>query len=388
MPLVYKVPGVYREDQFQKPEVVLPTGVVGFIGVAKTKVAGSVTSVDAPVEPIALFHKEDFDLYFETDTTSYLADAVTGFFLNGGTRCYISCTNEAAINNFTDAVERLAPLADLDLIAVPDSIQLTQTELIGFQQWLLRHCAEMGDRFAILDFPNFDFSQNSDVASVLDYQKQLVANVADARAFGAIYYPWLRVEINRQIPPCGYVAGIFARSDTKAGFFKAPANEEVLGIFDLKPEVSFPDQEQLNPEGINCIRAIAGRGIRLMGARTLSGEPEWRYINIRRLVITLRRWIDANMSWAVFEPNTIDLWTRIKRDLDTYLQSLWLRGALHGNTAEQAFYVKCDEETNPPESRDGGVITEIGLAPVVPAEFIVIHIVHRQQLSTEVGGNV
>jgi uncharacterized protein len=383
MPFAYKVPGVYREEAFQKPEALLPTGIVGFVGVAESILEKSNASSSEPVEPKVLFHQEDFDLYFKKDNSSYLADAVNGFFLNGGERCYISHTTEPTSAHFTDAVKRLAPLTDLDLIAVPDSIKLTTSEMIGFQQWLIQHCAEMGDRFAILDFP-----KNSDAASVLDYQKQLVANLADSRAFGAIYYPWIQIEVDRQIPSCGYVAGIYARSDAKSGFFKAPANVEVLGIFDLKPEVSFSDQEKLNPVGINCIRAIPGRGIRLMGARTLSNESEWRYINVRRLIITLRRWIDANMSWAVFEPNNIDLWVRIKRELDTYLHGLWLSGALRGQTAEQAYFVKCDEETNPSDSRDGRVMTEIGVAPIVPAEFVVVHIVHRQQLSTEAGGNV
>ncbi|GKS69043.1 hypothetical protein W03_10470 [Nitrosomonas sp. PY1] len=385
MSLAYKVPGVYREEEFQKPEVLLPTGIAGFVGVAKAKSDGNGNPLATRTQPTALYHPEDFDFYFEKQSDSFLANAVNGFFQNGGVCCYIAYAETKAIEQLEKAVEVLAPLTDVDLIAAPDAVNFMEPEtLLQFQQWLLNHCAEQGNRLAILDIPIQDLQSAPD-----DYLEKLVAIMSTAKTYGAIYYPWLKVNEGRPIPPCGHVAGIFARSDAKAGFFKAPANEEIMGVFDLVPDVSFSNQEQFNPLGINCIRATPGRGIRLMGARTLSSEPEWRYINVRRLVITLQRSIDANMGWAVFEPNTLDLWVRIKRELDTYLHSLWLRGALQGNTAEQAYYVKCDDETNPPDILDnGGVRTEIGIAPIVPAEFVVVHIVHRQQLSTEAGGNV
>jgi phage tail sheath protein FI len=173
------------------------------------------------------------------------------------------------------------------------------------------------------------------------------------------------------------VGGIFARTDARVGVFKAPANEEVFGVLDLDANVDDGVQGQLNPEGVNCLRAFPRRGIRVWGARTLSRDLNWRYVNVRRLFLTLRRWIDLNMTWANFEPNEPRLWVRIQRELTTYLNRLLQDGALKGATPAEAFYVKCDSETNPPELREvGQVVTEIGLAPQSPAEFIVVRIIH------------
>jgi len=182
----------------------------------------------------------------------------------------------------------------------------------------------------------------------------------------------------RSVPPCGHVAGIFARSDTRVGVFKAPANEGLIGVLDLEFLIDASVQENLNPEGINCLRAFPGRGLRVWGARTLSADANWRYINVRRLFLTLARWIDRNMGWAAFEANTPRLWIRIQRELNVYLGQLWRAGALKGASAAEAFYVKCDSETNPAEERDlGRVTTEVGLAPASPAEFVVVRIIHR-----------
>ena len=149
-------------------------------------------------------------------------------------------------------------------------------------------------------------------------------------------------------------------------------------MLDLETGIDNSIQDQLNPEGVNCLRAFPGRGIRVWGARTLSRDPNWRYVSVRRLFLTLRRWIDLNMAWATFEPNEPRLWVRIQRELTVYLTKLLRDGALKGATPEQAFFVKCDVETNPPELREvGQVVTEIGLAPLAPAEFIVVRIIHR-----------
>jgi phage tail sheath protein FI len=160
--------------------------------------------------------------------------------------------------------------------------------------------------------------------------------------------------------------------------FKAPANEEIRDAVNLEVLIDNSVQGELNTQGINCLRAFPGRGIRVWGARTLSRDSNWRYINVRRLFITIKRWIDLNMVWAAFEPNTPQLWVRIQRELSAYLTQLWRAGALKGETPEQAFYVKCDAETNPPEIREvGKVVTEIGFAPSSPAEFIFVRITHR-----------
>jgi phage tail sheath protein FI len=174
------------------------------------------------------------------------------------------------------------------------------------------------------------------------------------------------------------VAGIVARCDARVGAFKAPANEEILGVVNLDFVIDDPTQGELNPLGVNCLRALRGRGLRVFGARTMSSDPAWRYVNVRRTVLTLMRWTEQNMTWVPFEPNTPRLWIRIQRELNVYLERLWRSGALQGAAAGEAFFVKCDAETNPPETREQGhVVTEIGLAPASPAEFIVVHVVQR-----------
>ena len=199
--------------------------------------------------------------------------------------------------------------------------------------------------------------------------------------YGAVYYPWLQVANpagngeSLLVPPCGYMAGVYARSDTERGVHKAPANEVVRGAIGVEKQITKSEQDILNPIGINCIRAFPGRGIRVWGARTLSSDPAWRYINVRRLFNFVEKSIQLGTQWVVFEPNDMDLWARIRRDINAFLTMVWRSGALFGATPSQAFYVKCDEETNPPEARDlGQVVIEIGIAPVKPAEFVIFRI--------------
>ena len=174
-------------------------------------------------------------------------------------------------------------------------------------------------------------------------------------------------------PPSGHMAGIWARTDLTRGVHKAPANEIVRGALDLTYPVTREEQALLNPEGVNCIRFFPGSGILVWGARTLDDEAsEWRYLNVRRLFNMLKESIAEGTRWIVFEPNDYILWRSIVRDISAFLTRVWRDGALFGRTPQEAFFVKCDEETNPPEVRDAGqVIALIGVAPVKPAEFVV-----------------
>jgi uncharacterized protein len=386
MALSYQTPGVYREEEFLKPEALLPTGIPGFVGLAKSRLDSNDMALSPNSLPVALHHQDDFGIYFENADGSYLAEAIRGFFLNGGIRCYVVVIDTKGVQKFKDAIESLATLNDLDLLAIPDAINLPQDQAVELQTWVLKHCEELGDRFVILDVPQ-------DLSAMTHHdelERQFTLHQVTG-ANGALYFPWIKVMTTgseeRLIPPCGHIAGIFARNDNSTGTFKAPANQEILEIYDLASDISHADQQQLNPYGINCIRAFPGRGIRVWGARTLSADAQWRYINVSRLFITVRRWIDANMSWAVFEPNTPRLWSQITRELDNYLHDLWLLGALLGNSPEQAYFVKCDAETNDPNNPNDVVMTEIGLAPSTPAEFVVIHIVHRQPATFGAGGD-
>jgi len=372
----YQSPGVYREEVFLKPKATLPTGVPGFVGFA-------IPQDDASFNvAVALHRKEEFAAKVKSlqPDKSYLEDAVIGFFDNGGISCYVvpADTNDGK-KGLISALDALAPLTDLDLVAVPDAMTLPLADAQYVQQTALAHCADQGNRFAILDATGGSLASASGdhVASLMSHRNVILTGQKEP-INGALYYPWIKTAADRVIPPCGHIAGIYARADGKAGVHKAPANEEVRGIIDLETVVDDGIQKQLNPEGINCLRAFPGRGIRVWGARTLGRDPTWRYINIRRLVLTLIRWIDANMPWAAFEPNTPRLWVRIERELGVYLESLWRQGALKGEKPEEAFIVKCDAETNPAEEREvGKTVTEVGLAPIAPAEFIVVRIMHR-----------
>lgn len=178
------------------------------------------------------------------------------------------------------------------------------------------------------------------------------------------------------VPPCGHIAGIYARSDRQTGVHKTPANETIENVFDLEVVVTNAEQDDLNPLAINCLRAFPGRGIRVWGGRTLSSDAAWTYIGTRRLFLTAGRWIERNLASMAFEPNEPRLWVRIARELTAYFTDLFRRGALKGQSPAQAFFVKCDAETNPVSVRDSGqVITEIGLAPVAPSEYLVVRIV-------------
>ncbi|HEV2705501.1 MAG TPA: phage tail sheath subtilisin-like domain-containing protein [Pyrinomonadaceae bacterium] len=389
----YKTPGVYRSEIFLRPEEPFQTGVPAFVGFADVVPAAGQTPSR---QPVMLFRKEEFAAKFKTPQDAYLAEAVRGFFSNGGTRCYIVPVDATATDReaaLLAALETLAPLTDFDLVAVPDAMMLytptQQTQsafdaVLRVQRGVIMHCAAHNDRMALLDSLPARTTE-----TVLTQRASLVTGLPDA-SNAAFYYPWIQVfdaDLNerdpktrglRYVPPSGHVAGIYARTDRSVGVYKAPANAEVLGAIDLEIAVDNQTQEQLNPQGVNCLRAFAGRGLRVWGARTLARDNFWRYVNVRRQFLTVNRWIALFMTWSSFEPNAARLWVRIERELTAYLETLWRSGALKGEVREDAFYVKCDEETNPPEVRDTGeVVTEVGLALVAPAEFVVVRIFHR-----------
>jgi phage tail sheath protein FI len=274
----------------------------------------------------------------------------------------------------------LEALDDITILCVPDLMSsyqrgdITLDGVKAVQTAMLNHCERMKYRFAVLDAPP-DMSPQE----IAEWRKTTAGY--DSK-YGALYYPWISVTnplgangANMLIPPSGHVAGIYARVDGDRGVHKAPANEVVMGALGLELNMTKGEQEGLNPIGVNCIRAFPGRGIRVWGARTLSSDPSWRYVNVRRLFNFVEASIENGTQWVVFEPNDQDLWARVRRDVTAFLRNVWRTGALFGATPEQAFYVKCDEELNPPEVRDlGQLIIEVGLAPVKPAEFVIFRI--------------
>lgn len=270
----------------------------------------------------------------------------------------------------------LAAVDEITMVCMPDAWTLASngddTQVRDLQGKMIAHAENMGDRMAIIDPPPGMIPQD-----VFEWRMNTAGY--DSK-FAALYYPWIEVmdPITSRpllVPPSGHVAGVWARTDGSRGVHKAPANEVVLGVNGLGMQVTHEEQGGLNQKGINCIRAFPGRGIRIWGARTLSSDPEWRYLNVRRLFNYICESIIEGTQWAVFEPNDDRLWTRLRISTHNFLMRVWRDGALFGATPEQAFFVKCDAETNPPEVIEAGqVVIEVGISPVKPAEFVVFRI--------------
>ena len=273
----------------------------------------------------------------------------------------------------------LEAMDDVRLVVCPDMMigydgtDEARQRVKMIQGEMVTHCQTLKYRFAILDTPPGLTAQQAQ-----EWYKYLNLDTS----YAALYYPWIKATdfsgagtTTKLVPPCGHMAGIYNRSDAERGVHKAPANEVVLGAVDVELKLSKGEQDTLNPLGVNCIRPFPGRGVRVWGGRTLSSNGAWRYVNVRRLFIMVEASLDQGLQWVVFEPNDNTLWAKVLRDVGAFLKVVWRSGALFGTTPEQAFYVKCDEELNPPEIRDlGQLIIEVGMAPVKPAEFVIVRI--------------
>jgi phage tail sheath protein FI len=275
---------------------------------------------------------------------------------------------------YKDAFASLLALEDISIIAAPgsstfDAAAAISQALIGSAE------SRRAYRIAVLDTPP-DLEPN---------EVRSLKNMIDSK-YAALYYPWIRVanpmaatdplqsgEID--VPPSGAVCGIYARNDVQRGVWKAPANETVTGALDLQRDVRFGEQEGLNPLGINCIRKLPNRGIRVWGARTLSSDPEWKYVNIRRYFIYLEASIDRGTQWAVFEPNGESLWGNVRTTVSDFLYNEWMNGALLGATPKEAYFVRCDRSTMTQNDLDNGrLVCQVGVAAIKPAEFVIFKI--------------
>ncbi len=404
----YQTPGVYVEEVSTGPRPIEAVGssCAAFLGYAP--------DLSAHVhDPTAInnwtqFVKEFADVPDAKST--HLSRAVYAFFDNGGSRCFVvNLGKDGVLAGKTVGTQRqgVAALEEVDEVAIVAAPGFTDP---GSYDAVLSHCEKMKDRVAILDSPE-EIPKLELLANVATEEVKppsatgtrargaaAAAAAADAGAdgtrpkpaglkprsspggYGAVYAPWITVRdpfdsslLN--VPPSGAVAGIYARTDGTRGVHKAPANEIVRGALNVAYRITKEDQGNLNQAGVNCIRFFPTDGIRIWGARTLADDPQWRYINVRRLFNMVEESIARSTRWVVFEPNDQTLWKSIKRDVGAFLTRLWRDGALMGATPDQAFFVKCDEETNPPDVIDSGtVVTLIGIAPVKPAEFIVFRI--------------
>lgn len=390
---VYLAPGVYVEEVPGTPPIAgVGTSTAAFIGEVDTA-----APFEMPLQPgsatdrltVTLLNSAVLVTNFEQFKNKFgnfqsgnqvLAHAVFGFFLNGGNRCYV--IRVADIDNAGEVTDALLQLAKIDEIAI---VAAPGARTADVQTAIINHCEGLQDRFAILD---------GQVTTTIDVPS-IQGTVGDSN-YAALYFPQIQVsdltlvpEAGRPIeewktaagarlflPPSGHMAGIYARVDETRGVHKAPANETVRGALALEYLVTHNEQEGLNPDGVNVIRGFDGN-LKVWGARTLGGDDngEFKYINVRRLMNFMRESIDEGTQFVVFEPNNQALWQKIVRAVTAFLTNVWRDGALFGLTPEEAFFVKCDETTNPPEVRElGQVVTEIGVAIVKPAEFVIFRI--------------
>ena len=331
---------------------------------------------------------------------NYMWHAARAFFENGGRRLYVARVYEHGSNQEQGAgklpagvayeggdteegktgLESLAAINEISIIAAPGysarsnnlSPEENEKRATEIAQYLIAHCEDLRNRIAVLDSPD---QQSPD--EVKHFREQFDSKYA------ALYYPWVIVldpaasEGRRTInlPPSGFVAGIYARVDEARGVFKAPANEEVKGIVGLETLLNDTQQVVLNSAGVSCLRHFPERGFLVWGARTISSDSEWRYVNVRRYFLYLENSIDQGTQWVVFEPNTEELWAAVRRTIQNFLVAEWRKGALMGIKPEEAFFVKCDRTTMTQDDIDNGrLICLIGVAAVKPAEFVIFRI--------------
>lgn len=396
-------PGVAVEQFSPPPALDFRTGVAGFLGSALAVGNPPARLPDPlqpgpgdPQQPFTSWH--DFVAAFRGDR-GWLADrwvpdellwnAVQGFFQNGGTRCWVVFYDlrlgdvRAALEA---AVARLAGIDDVDLVCAP-SLMARPDDALALQQQLIRSFEltdgrpRRDDWFLLLDPPAATGELSTWLAALRATPINHPENIA-------VYYPWVQlggdseppplppgVQPAQRVPPSGHIAGIFARTDQNVGVSKAPANEPIEGIVDVD------DVDDV--EGANPLRAFPGRGIRVWGARTLdlgAAAGANQFVNVRRLVLTLERWLVRALDWVVFEANDFRLWVRVNRELNAKLGELFLQGVFAGATPSEAFSVKCDADNNPDDVRASGKLQiDIQIAPVVPKEFIQIRLVRSAE---------
>ena len=351
-------PGIFVEEISTQPKPIegVSTSTAAFLGETQMG-ATTPTLVTSWLQFQTLFGG-----YFDAD--QYLPYAVEGFFLNGGKRCYIfKVTN----SDYASALSKLEAVEEVSIVYSPNA-----QAVAGLADALISHCERLRSRFAI-----FDSLKGQDLSSVTKTHES---------SFAAMYYPWIYVKQTKTgqmclVPPGGHVAGIYARTDIQKGVNTAPANQIVKGAVDLESTMISYQQDSLIQQGINCIRKLEGREIRVWGARTLSSDPEWKYVNVRRLMIYLEQSIKKGTAWVTFEPNNAATWAKVKSQTENFLTQTWEAGMLMSTSKQEAYFVHCDQTTINQNDLDNGRINIlIGLAITKPAEFIILRI--TQTIST------
>lgn len=378
------LPGVYVAAPAVAPAIAaVSTDVSGFVGLTARGPYGvkGVTSL------------ADFTALYGAPTTlaaGFLPFAVAGFFANGGRKAYIArigsgvktpvSAAEFIGNRRAKPAQRrgLAALGGIDeisILAMPDAShpRVRLRSRVAIIAAAVAQCEALGDRIVLIDAPE----GARDLGLTDGAIKQITSSYA------AVYGPWLQVATAKSavatLPPSGHVAGVYARSDRQRGVWKAPAGDHanLLGIIGLSLSLTADEVASLGDGRVNAIREFTntGRGFLVWGARTRRAESEWKYVNVRRLVMFIEKSIDAGLKWAVFEANQAALWAKVRASVENFLFDLWREGAFLGATAKQAFFVRCDQTTMTQDDLDNGrLICEIGVAPLRPAEFVIFRI--------------
>lgn len=367
----YTVPGVYVQETSSRSKLIVGvnTHTTAFIG---PTLLGPDASIDSVTEVLTSFAEFE-QIYgglddlpadeYQSSTTNYVAYAARAFFDEGGERLYIFRLSDASsVASYQQALSAIE-LQDISIVATPGN---TSPEVAHA---LIAHAERLDTQyFVVLDPPS-----GLTPAEVIEYRGQFDSMHA------AIYYPWVVVSNGEGeellLPPSGFICGIYARTEVQRGVHKAPANEVLRGALNFERDVTHNEQEKLNPEGINCLRFFEGKGYRVWGGRTLSSDPEWKYVNVRRFFNYLQTSIKRGTQWAELVPNSEILWTNIQQTISDFLLNEWRRGSLVGSKVEEAFFVKCDRSTMTQHDIDNGrVVCLIGVAIVKPAEFMVFRL--------------
>jgi len=347
-----KSPGVYVQNINLQPKSIegVSTSTVAFLG--ETQIGPNTPTLITSWK----HYQQIFGSYFRSD--KFMPYSVEGFFLNGGQRCYVyNVTN----SDYASALSSLEKVEEVSIVYAPNA-QATPDLAAA----LISHCERLRNRFAILD-------------SIKGQDPSSVSKPGDS-SFAALYYPWIYVREADTgplclVPPGGHITGIYAYTDIERGVNKAPANQLVKGAVDLELTMESHQQDILNLQGINCVRKFSGRDILVWGARTLSSDPTWKYVNVRRLLIYLEQSIKKGTAWVTFEPNNATTWAKVKAQTENFLTQIWIKGMLMGASKQEAFFVHCDQTTMNQDDIDNGRTNMlIGIAATKPAEFTIIRV--------------
>lgn len=375
----YHTPGVYVQETSSRYKTIdgVNTHTTAFIGPTRRGPQVSAEECEAsPPESLTSFAEFE-QIYGGLDdlpseecqpySTNFLAHAARVFFDEGGQRLYIFRTSDSSsLASYQRALHTIEFLPEISIIAAPgNTIPEIAHALIAYAERAGTHC------FVVLDPP-----PSLTPAEVMQYRRQFDSNHA------AMYYPWVITNNGQDgeilLPPSGFLCGIYARVDVQRGVHKAPANEVIGGALSFEYEVNSAEQELLNPQGVNCLRFFEGRGFRVWGARTLSRDPEWKYLNVRRYINYLQASINRGSEWAKFTANSEVLWANIHQLISDFMLNEWRHGRLMGSKVEEAFFVKCDRSTMTQQDIDERrLVCLVGVAVLKPAEFMVFHLVQQ-----------